>query len=96
MELAKMIEASIHGPTFWILAIFLIGGLLAHFYIVQKIARLRQCGLYPAAGKSSMADVIRLKNAGYTAFAMRCYREIHACSLREAKDAVAKLNVASS
>ncbi len=91
MALAKMLEATMHTPSFWLIAILLIGGLLMHFYSVLHLARLRASGFYPPVGKARMADVIRLKNAGHPAFAMRCYREIHACSLREAKDALGKL-----
>lgn len=86
-----MLEATIHNPSFWLIAILLIGGLLMHFYSVLHLARLRASGLYPPVGKARMADVIRLKNAGHPTFAMRCYREIHACSLREAKEAVEKM-----
>lgn len=40
-----------------------------------------------------MDDVARLKQAGMSVWAIRCYREIHGGSLRQAKEAVARLPI---
>jgi ribosomal protein L7/L12 len=39
-----------------------------------------------------MADVVRLLDDNKRIWAIRCYREVHKCSLREAKDAVKALS----
>jgi hypothetical protein len=59
-----------------------------HLSNLAQLAQLRRSGLYPAAGQASMADVERLLNRRLPTLAMRCYREIHGCSLRQAKEAV--------
>jgi len=43
-----------------------------------------------------MADVERLLKQGLPVLAIRCYREIHGCSLREAKEAVASIAAAAA
>lgn len=56
------------------------------------LAKLRRSGKYPARGKATMADVERLLDMGSRELAVRCYREIHACSLRQASEAVHALS----
>lgn len=61
----------------------------------RPLARLRRAGLYPPAGQATLRDVERLQRLGLTPWAIRCYREIHPCSLRTAKTAVESLAVDS-
>ncbi len=49
---------------------------------------LRRDGLYPAAGQAGPADIRKLVQSGRWAWAMRCHREVHGSSLREAREAV--------
>ena len=42
----------------------------------------------PPRGQATAADVERLVQAGQLISAIRCYRELHGCSLLEAKQAV--------
>ena len=58
-----------------------------------QITKLRRSGHYPERGKATMADVERLVRMGSRVLAMRCYREIHGCSLRQAKEAVDALQI---
>ena len=51
-------------------------------------ASARRSGLIPSTGRATMADVERLARAGERIYAIRCYREIHRCSLADAKKAV--------
>jgi ribosomal protein L7/L12 len=44
--------------------------------------------MLPEDGKATMADVESLVRAGRKIDAVRYYREIHHCSLVEAKDAI--------
>ena len=57
-----------------------------------KVAAARRSGLLPPAGQATMADVQRLVRIGERIWAIRCYREIHRCSLVEAKQAVENLS----
>ena len=71
-------------------------GLIAVVLILQaltafRLARLRRARVYPEAGKATMSDVQRLLQNGRTDWAIRCYREVHACSLRQAKEAITML-----
>lgn len=56
------------------------------------IAKLRRSGRYPERGKGTMADVERLLKMGSRVLAVRCYQEIHTCSLRQASEAVDALS----
>ena len=56
-----------------------------------QLARLRRNRMYPEAGKATMSDVERLLQNGLTVWATRCYREVHSCSLRQAKEAITAL-----
>ncbi len=71
-------------------ATFAVG---SHLFSLWQVARLRRSGVYPQAGNATMADVMRLKNRGLSVWAIRCYREIHCCSLREAKEGVDRLPI---
>lgn len=58
-----------------------------------RLAALRRTGVYPARGQATMSDVARLAREGRRVWAMRCYRELHHSSLREAKQAIDALNL---
>jgi len=64
----------------------------AQMFSLFHVAALRRTGRYPERGQATMADVEELLNTGARRLALRCYREIHACSLREASDAVCALS----
>lgn len=82
-------------PSLWILLCPLALLLGVRYLTHRRLARLRRAGLYPATGQATLADVERLQRAGLTPWAMRCYREIHRCSLRQARHAVESLAVDS-
>lgn len=73
-----------------LIVVLAVAALVFSFHLsnLAQLAQLRRSGLYPPAGQASMADVERLLNRRLPTLAMRCYREIHGCSLREAKEAV--------
>ena len=52
------------------------------------IAWLRSSGVYPRAGQAKPEDVQRLLWSGRTALAMRCFRELHGCNIKQAKAAI--------
>ncbi|MRW83101.1 hypothetical protein GJ698_03220 [Pseudoduganella sp. FT26W] len=78
---------------FWQWLNFIIVLLVFGAYLVGKLrlVALRRAGRYPMPGQAVMADVERLLKSGERSWAIRCYCEIHACSLRQARDAVAAL-----
>jgi ribosomal protein L7/L12 len=67
-----------------VLAIFLIGGLITK----RKIKTLRAKGIYPPGGMEKQEDVLRLLKCGEKVMAIRCYRNVHKVSLKEAKEKV--------
>jgi len=78
---------------------FLIAAIFAAFFIFGtrllvwlRLSGMRRAGDYPQRGKAVMADVGRLLDNNKRIWAIRCYREIHACSLRQAKVAVEALS----
>jgi hypothetical protein len=75
----------------WTIAIGIIVTVATHISNALSISRLRRSGVYPQPGQTTMADVVRLKKTGIAVLAIRCFREIHDCSLREAKKAVNNL-----
>jgi hypothetical protein len=77
----------------WLLAAGVVLIVLAHIVSLVKLTMLRRSGVYPLTGQATMADVVRLKAAGSEVLATRCYREIHRCGLRQAKEAVASLSI---
>jgi len=64
--------------------------LLAAIVIAPRIhiSWLRLSGVYPRAGHAKPEDVQRLLFSGRPALAMRCFRELHGGSLKQAKAAV--------
>jgi ribosomal protein L7/L12 len=75
--------------VFWI-GLVIIGMFIAGFIFVSQRSLIgaRRSGLLPKVGQATMADVERLVRAGERILAIRCYREIHKCSLQDAKRAV--------
>lgn len=54
----------------------------------SSLAHARSRGLCPPAGSCSDADVMALKARGERLLAIRLYRELHGCGLKEARQAV--------
>ena len=74
--------------TIVIAILFVVG---SYLYTTVTVSKLRQSGVYPMPGQATLADVERLRRQGLPVWAVRCYREIHGCSLRQAKRAVQNL-----
>ena len=73
---------------------FLIGVAFIFNARQQKaIARARADGVYPQPGAGTDADVERLLRAGQKIWAIKLYREIHACGLKDAKEAVERISL---
>ena len=53
-----------------------------------KITHFRRKGIYPRKGNTTTEDVVRLAASGKRILAIKAYREINRCSLKEAKKAV--------
>ena len=79
----------------WLVVGMTVVSLVVQGIVRLRVAALRREGIYPAAGRATMADVERLVQAGYRVWAIRCYREIHHCGLADAKRAVEDLHLAS-
>ncbi|RIX40307.1 MAG: hypothetical protein D3M94_21810 [Rhodocyclales bacterium GT-UBC] len=79
------------NTLFLLIAVAILLVLGSQVYVTVIIAKLRRSGDYPLPGQATMADVERLHKQGLSTWAMRCYREIHGCSLRQAKEAIEKL-----
>jgi hypothetical protein len=79
---------------FWF-GLVIIGILIAGFIFISQrnLRSARRSGLLPKFGQATMADVERLVRAGERILAIRCYREIHSCSLQDAKKAVDDLTL---
>jgi ribosomal protein L7/L12 len=77
----------------WVALIMVVLVGATEVFNALHIAKLRRSGRYPERGKATMADVERLLNMGSRVLAVRCYREIHGCSLREASEAVSTLAI---
>jgi hypothetical protein len=75
----------------WVAVAALLLIIVAHALTSFQVARLRRSGRYPQCGTATMADVERLLKMDARVLAVRCYREIHGCSLRQANDAVGAL-----
>ncbi|TCJ12770.1 hypothetical protein EZJ19_11050 [Parasulfuritortus cantonensis] len=80
---------------FWLFTAGIATLVAFQVFTLARLFWLRRAGQYPPAGQASMADVERLLRDGLPIWAIRCYREIHGCSLREAKAAVRDLEVRS-
>jgi ribosomal protein L7/L12 len=76
----------------WFVAGFVVLMVILAILVSWRDAAARRSGLLPPAGQETMADVHRLIQAGERIAAIRCYREIHRCSLVEAKQAVENLS----
>jgi ribosomal protein L7/L12 len=72
------------------LTVSTIGLALAAFVLGPKLhlAWLRHQGIYPKAGSATHQDVTRLVALGRKTAAVRCFRELHGGSLKQAKAAV--------
>jgi hypothetical protein len=77
--------------SLWLALTVLLLVIGAQLLAAVQLAALRRAGHYPMRGQAVMADVERLLKSGHRSWAVRCYREIHACSLRQARDAVETL-----
>ena len=80
----------------WQLVATVLGcmALLITLLLLRNRPRLdaaRAGGLYPPAGQGSDADVAALMTRGEKLLAIRLYRELHGCGLKEAKEAVEAL-----
>jgi hypothetical protein len=75
----------------WVAVAALLLVIVAHALTSFQVAKLRRAGRYPQRGTATMADVERLLNMDSRGLAVRCYREIHGCSVRQASDAVGAL-----
>ncbi|GAA5164588.1 hypothetical protein [Viridibacterium curvum] len=76
----------------WIVVAGVVLVFVAQGWTQLELARLRRTGQYPQKGQATLEDVRRLKSAGLSVWAIRCYRELHRCSLRQAKEAVQSLH----
>ena len=54
----------------------------------RRLRTLRANGTYPKEGGESEADIDRLKGAGETVLAVRCYHAVHHVSLADAHAAI--------
>lgn len=79
----------------WLALILLVLAVGFHISTLLQLAKLRRAGLYPQSGQATMADVERLMSSGLSVWAIRCYREVHGCSLRQAKESVASISASS-
>lgn len=75
----------------YILVALILFFALATFHSRIKLYRARKNGKYPLRGQVQKDDVLQLVSDGQTAFAMRAYRELHHCGLREAKKAIQQI-----
>ena len=76
--------------------LYVIGGIVALLFIVDKlnrarVDRLRGRGIYPPSGQETAADVERLLMMGRKIDAIKVYRAVHGVGLKEAKQAVDEL-----
>lgn len=85
----------VNTMTFSLWMALLALGFIVVAYLATRLqlALLRRSGQYPPPGQATMADVERLLKDGKRVWAVRCYRELHGCSLRQARNAVAALPV---
>lgn len=72
----------------YLLAALAAIALAIHAYSTYRLTKLRAAGIYPQVAAATPADVGRQIKAGFPVLAVRCYREVHHCTLRQAKDAV--------
>ena len=75
----------------YLLVFILFLAVTAHAFQLAKINHLRKAGIYPQKGQATETDVVRLVKSGRTTEAIKCHREVHKTSLREAKQAIETL-----
>lgn len=82
-----MLPTEIHPA---ILAALAVGGLVlvAKRASRRRLEDLRRAGVYPPEGQGSDEHVLLLFQRGEKIEAIRLYRELHGCGLKEAKAAV--------
>jgi len=75
------------------LVVVIIGLALATLALGPQVHRawLRRQGIYPKPGLASHQDVLRLVALGRTVSAIRCFRELHGGSLKQAKAAISAI-----
>lgn len=71
-----------------LLGLIVLAGPVAWLLSARRLRTLRANGFYPQEGSESETDVERLKAAGETVLAVRCYRAVHRVSLEEAHAAI--------
>jgi hypothetical protein len=76
----------------WSIALAAILAAAIQLFVVFRLYTLRHLRLYPQPGQATLTDVVRLQKAGMSVWAIRCYREIYHCSLRQAKEAVKNIS----
>lgn len=80
------------GPVILVLgAMAVVAAVVAIAIAQRKVRALRARGLYPEEERATASDVLRLLHSGEKLMAIRCYRELHKVGLKEAKDAVERL-----
>jgi len=67
-----------------------------HIYSQLELAKLRRMGLYPEKGRATEDDILKLLKAGHRIYAMRCHRELHGSSLKQAKQAITAIEASCS
>lgn len=81
--------------------LYLVAALLLVYCIAEvrqhiKIHFARKNGQYPMPGQVTTADIQRLVADGQTVLAMRAYRELHRCGLKQAKQAISQMKKQSA
>ncbi len=79
----------------WLALFVVVLAVAVYLFSSRRVMVARRSGLLPEAGKATMADVERLVRENERILAIRCYREIHRCSLKDAKRAVNNLTSTS-
>jgi ribosomal protein L7/L12 len=72
----------------WIVLGLAAAVIAAFVFALRRDPVVSHSGILPQDRKATTSDVEGLVKAGRQLDAIRCYREIHHCSLIEAKDAI--------
>jgi len=72
----------------WIIFGLAAAVIAAFIFALRRDSVVSDSGILPQDKKATTSDVESLVKAGQKIDAIRCYREIHHCSLVEAKDAI--------
>jgi ribosomal protein L7/L12 len=75
----------------YLLVFIIVSAVAVHAFQLAKINHLRKAGIYPQKGQATDSDVERLVKSGRTTEAIKCHREVHKTTLREAKQAIETL-----